>query len=70
MCEYCESSKAISERDKLASNDSTWIGIGVYIGENILSIDACTDYHGVTGYIEKTITINFCPMCGRKLSGN
>ena len=70
MCKYCESNKPISERE-LAKDRLTYEGIEMDIFGNELQIYAVGEYQKGThiyGHYEKTIIINYCPMCGRKLN--
>lgn len=72
MCKYCSETEErgfLLERTLYGSSDC-YIGIDMYIDENILEIKAV----GEVGYpsrdntvVEDSKIINYCPMCGRKL---
>lgn len=73
MCEYCEKgtkNKYILERNIYGVSDC-YIGIDMVIEGNQLEVEAV----GEVGYPSKDSTlvediaiINYCPMCGRKIS--
>ena len=57
MCEYCEESKLLLDDEYFHK------GIGMCIVENKIQVNANSLKE--CAYIEATI--NYCPMCGRKL---
>ena len=72
MCEYCKdyNQKCLSERnDKMSRKGDFYSGITTYIEENKLQIQAVADVYE-PNFTEKSIEINYCPMCGRELGGN
>lgn len=69
MCEYCKdyNQKCLSERnDKMSRKGDFYSGIQTYIEENKLQINAVADVYE-PNFTEKSIKINYCPMCGRRL---
>lgn len=81
MCEYCEehgiddgvywrySVEFISERQESKYNPNSFTGIEMFINQkNELDLFAVVDGENVKPlHLNKTIKINYCPMCGRKL---
>lgn len=75
MCEYCDENKypkkSLIERNTYARSTDAYIGIGVEINGNILEIEAVGEVgypSKDTTYVEDSKKINYCPMCGRKLT--
>lgn len=79
MCEFCEEHvlkeegcgygiKPLSERCESEYNRDYYTGISTYIDKDRLKIFAVVDGENVKCLsAEKSIKINYCPMCGRKL---
>lgn len=76
MCKYCEQEKGcdgnelISERE-LASDGLTYEGIEMQIENGnelrIFAVGESCRHCGTYGSYDKTILINYCPMCGKDL---
>lgn len=77
MCEYCckdlKNKKWLSKRTEYSECTDCYVGMEIFINENILEISSVAE----VGYpsrdstlAEKNIEINYCPMCGKKLSNN
>lgn len=68
-CKFCDGSAMLLEREmKLMSYKSDiYPGMDVYIDEDTLYIEVTPDTYEPS-YIESKCKINFCPMCGRKLT--
>ena len=71
MCKYC---------DPFSSENLITDGFSVFVGEGEDAIaevfitseqklELYTEYHEIE-LIRKIVPINYCPMCGRKLSSN
>jgi len=70
MCEYCNNKpNPIVPDIKPLARDIRYGGFEVELYEmnSIWSLDI--DYNGMYEGNKTSITINFCPMCGRKLKG-
>ena len=66
--EYCEDRRDLMSFDKKLSHKGDFSpGIQICINGDILSAMAIADVYE-PNFTEKEIKINFCPMCGRKLS--
>jgi len=59
MCEYCNGDKMLI--DKFGPQDGTEL----YISDNKLLLDV---WSGGQDADDESVPINYCPMCGRKLS--
>lgn len=68
-CEYCRGDKWLSEcDDKFSYKGDFYPGIDIFIDDDgVLDITVVPDTYEPC-YMEKRIKINFCPMCGQKLS--
>lgn len=80
MCEFCEEKwdennaefrvKELSERKESKYNTGCYTGIQAYVNceNSVLNIFACLDNEHIKplGMI-KSVKINYCPMCGKKL---
>jgi hypothetical protein len=68
-CEYCRGTRSlINQRDTLSRKGDFYPGLEVYLEKNVLYIVAVPDTYE-PGYLEASVKINFCPMCGRLLPG-
>jgi hypothetical protein len=66
-CDYCEGLCYLAYRSEhLSLKGNFYPGIDVSIEGNELCIDGCADTYE-PNYIEESIRINFCPICGMKL---
>ena len=81
MCEFCEEHwnkknsgyevKDLSERSESEYNYEYYTGIQTYIDSDAseLVVIACLDNEYIKPILKtENIKINYCPMCGRKLS--
>ena len=81
MCEFCEEQwsdknngyavKDMSERTASKYNDECYTGIQTFIDlyTSELVVIACLDNEYIKPILKiENIKINYCPMCGRKLS--
>ena len=67
-CEYCSGNRHILERSKhLSMKGNFYAGFDVGVHNNLLFIEGCADTYE-PNYTEIATKINFCPMCGSKLS--
>lgn len=73
-CKYCaeycgEDSKEDIYNDRKLSHkrNQIYVGTQIYIEDNNLHLFAVADTYE-PGFIEAKAPINFCPMCGRKLT--
>lgn len=67
-CEYCEKGALlVSASSWHSSKGDFYPGISVGIDGDELWIEATPDTYE-PGYMEEYIKINFCPMCGTRLS--
>lgn len=71
MCKYCNPWPAeplFDNRDRLSRKKDAYPGIEVEIEalSGKMYIGACPDTYE-PGWLEATIDINYCPMCGRDL---
>lgn len=68
MCKYCEEHEYICDTRTKRSKKGEFIpGIEIDITNNELYVLAVADTYE-PGVVDQTIKINYCPMCGRKLS--
>jgi hypothetical protein len=68
-CEYCRcwDTKFLLERsEKLSFKRDAYPGISLCIDNDCLEVDACPDTYEPS-FMEASVKINYCPMCGRKL---
>lgn len=66
-CIYCEgNSNLISRSERLSLKSDFYPGIDVGIDGNELFVEGSADTYE-PNYIEESIRIKFCPMCGRQL---
>ena len=64
MCEYCEYGLWPKPIINVIDNeDRICIESKVYVDENLLCSNVCA----FGDYVNGSVTINYCPMCGRKL---
>lgn len=75
-CRYCKGydeysfpnrKDLMSFDEKLSLKGDFWPGIKLTIEGDVLRAQAVADVYEPS-YIERTTKINFCPMCGRKLT--
>lgn len=67
-CNYCTGEKnLIDHSDKLSLKGDFYPGIELGISSNELYVVAAPDTYE-PGYLEDSVKINFCPMCGEKLN--
>lgn len=67
-CCYCNSNESLIERDDhFSSKRDFYPGIDVFISDDLLCIEAVPDSYEPI-FMEREVKINFCPMCGEKLS--
>lgn len=67
-CEYCSGRLLLFERDRQLSRKSDFYpGLDISIYGDSLCIEGCADTYE-PNYIEIGVKINFCPMCGEKLT--
>lgn len=67
-CDFCKGDKLLMSRNEhLSYKGDFYAGIEACIDGDILSIDAVADTYE-PNFTEEEIKINFCPMCGQKLS--
>ena len=69
-CKVCRSEEYLIGERKLGKFTDSYIGIDVYISENRkLTIDVCNEQStGCSCFQEAFVKINYCPMCGKKLT--
>lgn len=80
MCEFCEQKfnehnlafevKELSERKESKYNKGCYTGIQAYVSDesSTLNIFACLDNEHIKPLgMAKSVKINYCPICGRKL---
>lgn len=65
MCEYCQGDKFIIDGRKYDYRFDTCAGIDVHVEDGMLMVES-VKMQG--SYQEKETKINYCPMCGRKLT--
>lgn len=66
-CVYCEGGRnLISRSEHFSLKGDFYPGVDVCIDGNELYVNGCADTYE-PNYIEESIKINFCPMCGRQL---
>lgn len=69
MCEYCESNKAIATEIKQTGYFISSMVVGIEKGNSLVSQTIIQWADGITNPMPKAEEkINFCPICGRKLS--
>jgi len=72
MCKYCEhieDNTQLSSREFSKYNEGCYTGIEAYIEPNKLIIFACLDNQYIKPLNKEVeISINFCPMCCKKLN--
>jgi hypothetical protein len=72
MCKYCDGSydvePLLDTRTEYSSKRDFYPGVTVWIDrdEHTLNVDSVADVYE-PNYIEESVKINFCPMCGEKL---
>lgn len=67
-CLYCSGSKSVlNTRTKLSLKGDFYPGIDVFIDDPILCIESYSDTYE-PGFLEADVKINYCPMCGKKLT--
>lgn len=67
-CVYCNCDRIIVNRsDRLSLKRDFYPGLDVFIDRDVLYIEGSADTYE-PNYIEVSVKINFCPMCGRKLA--
>lgn len=71
MCEYCNKTICILNDFKASKNNPSYLtGFQVWTYDNLLGIQARIDNEHILPVCEsRKIKINYCPMCGRKLTG-
>ncbi len=66
-CIYCNGGRALIDRSsRLSLKGDFWPGICVSLAGNELWVESVADTYE-PNYMEETVKINFCPMCGEKL---
>ena len=69
-CSFCEGDEnLLSSRIHLSTKGDFYPGIDVYIAEKELCITAVANVYE-PNFMEESIEICFCPMCGKKLGGD
>lgn len=67
MCNYCSGEVPLCETsEKLSSKGDFYPGISAEIDGKTLCIIATADVYE-PNYLDADISINYCPICGRKL---
>lgn len=68
-CEYCRGTRTlIEQRDKLSRKGDFYPGLEVGVEDGELWVIAIPDTYE-PGYLEDSVKIKFCPMCGERLKG-
>lgn len=69
-CEICKGEGFLLNTRKLGRYTSAQVGIDIYIDcKGDLNVDACNEQStGCKCYQDAVIKINYCPMCGKKLT--
>lgn len=66
-CPYCSGEKLLVSRStKLSLKGDFFPGMDIWVEGDRLEVEVAPDTYE-PGFMEESIKINFCPICGRKL---